>query len=75
LVTITLQFEPGDRVQRPTTFGEKRGTVRTTSWESTTGMGCYYIQWDGSSIARPYSDTDVADQQITLAAATSSASA
>lgn len=73
-MTITLQFEPEDRVQRPTTRGEKQGTVRTTSWESTTGMGSYYIQWDGSSIARPYSDTDVADQQITLAATTSGAS-
>nr|WP_024127477.1 hypothetical protein [Streptomyces sp. F12]AHE40213.1 hypothetical protein pFRL6_126 [Streptomyces sp. F12] len=65
-MTITLHFEPQDRVQRPTIHGKQHGTVRTTSWESTSGMGCYYIQWDGSSIARPYSDTDVADQQITL---------
>jgi hypothetical protein len=67
LVTITLHFEPDDRVQRPTAHGPEYGTVRTTSWESTSGMGCYYIQWDGASIARPYSDALVADQQITLA--------
>ncbi|MFF4205611.1 hypothetical protein ACFYZ8_33740 [Streptomyces sp. NPDC001668] len=66
MVTITLHFEPEDRVQRPTPHGKQDGTVRTTSWESTSGMGCYYIQWDGSSIARPYSDSDVTDQQITL---------
>ncbi|MEU5425801.1 hypothetical protein AB0H73_09355 [Streptomyces olivoreticuli] len=50
---ITLYFSPKDRVQRDTPSGTSYGTVLSTAWESTSGQGRYYIQWDGSAFARP----------------------
>ncbi|GAA3086914.1 hypothetical protein GCM10020000_87030 [Streptomyces olivoverticillatus] len=61
---ITLQFAPEDRVQRTTPSGTTYGTVLSTSWESTSGQGRYYIQWDGTAFARPYSDNDLKTEQI-----------
>ncbi|MEU6331550.1 hypothetical protein ABZ851_30365 [Streptomyces sp. NPDC047049] len=61
---IYLHLSRGDRVERPT--GNARathGTVIHVTWESATGAR-YFIQWDGSALARRYKTEQLQEQRI-----------
>ncbi|WP_199550322.1 hypothetical protein [Streptomyces sp. N35] len=54
---------PGDRVTRPGPLFPVYGTVLTVGWDPFTGQARYYVHWDGTTHARPYTAA-----QITAAA-------